>query len=83
MTLKLMNGVGNVIPYVESWVFILQYVGEEDVPLQKGGIDKGTTRDIGIDISGDRSGCFSLQYGDFQCMQEALIEIVKHGFLRK
>lgn len=65
MTLKLMNSMGNVIPYVESWVFVLQYIGEEDVPLQKGGIDKGTTRDIGIDISGDHSGCFSLQYGDF------------------
>lgn len=83
MTLKLMNSVGNVIPYVESWVFVLQYVGEEDVPLQEGGIDKGTTRDVGIDISGDHSGCFPLQYSDFQCMQEALIEVVKHWFLRK
>ena len=83
MTLKLMNGVGNVIPYVESWVIVLQYVGEEDVPLQEGGIDKGTTRDVGIDISGDHSGCFPLQHGDFQCMQEVLIEVVKHRFLRK
>lgn len=83
MTLKLMNSVGNVIPYVESRIIVLQYVGEEDVPLQEGGIDKGTTRDICIDISGDHSGRFSLQYGDFQCMQEALIKVVKHRFLRK
>ena len=83
MTLNLMNGVGNVIPYVESRIIVLQYVGEEDVPLQEGGINKGTTRDIGIDISRDHSGCFPLQYGDFKCMQEALIEVVEYRILRK